>query len=136
MKFRPEIIERAVGAACDGMRWGADDCCQFVRSIVLDHGGIDVLAGTKDYDDEAKAKSLLIRGEGLLRMAMNQAASLGLQEVYAPFNHDVALVGIVATERGPALAINFNGRWMVRGKTGVVILDGSSAVIAWVVPDA
>jgi hypothetical protein len=129
--FDQEIVARHIQRASEAMQWGKDDCCRFVRAIVLDHGGPDIMAGVPDYGSESEAKLLLARKGGLVRFVMNTADAIGAVEHFHPFPSDKRLVGIVPTPNGPALAIMVRGRWVVRAGHGVVIHPAESAVMAW-----
>ena len=129
--FDQEIIARHIARASEAMQWGKTDCCQFVRAIVLDHGGPDIMAGVPDYGSETEAKHMLARKGGLVRFVMNVADAIGAVERFHPFPTDKRLVGIVPTPNGPALAAMVMGRWVVRAHHGVVVHPTEAAMMAW-----
>lgn len=129
--FREDIVTAHVQRASEAMRWGIDDCCQFVRDVVRSHGGPDIMAGFPAYHSKIEAEAVMTAKGGFVRAVMAQADGLGLAECFAPFPTDRRLVGIVPTARGPALALMIMGRWVVRAHHGVVVMAGESAVMAW-----
>jgi hypothetical protein len=134
--FNVEIVTRHVERASEAMQWGVDDCCQFVRNVVIDHGGPDLMMGIPPYKTEKQGKALLKRKRGVLRMVMNQADRLRFPQVERPFTNDKMLVGIVPTKHGPALSFRLNGGWIVRAEHGVTIHNDDLCVIAWEVQNA
>lgn len=134
--FDIEVVTRHVNGASEAMQWGADDCCMFVRNIVLDCGGPDLFEGRLLFKRKSECLNYLHSYGGLVRLAILQADSIGLKQIERPFQSDAKLVGIVPTKHGPALALRVNGKWIVRGEHGVAIHNDDMCVIAWEIPNA
>jgi hypothetical protein len=131
-----DILARHIDRASEPMIWGCDDCCQFVRAIVLDCGGPDIMAGIPAYECEKVAKRMIKKKGGMVRMVMKQAKAIGARELTFPFASDGLVVGLVATPQGPALSIRVNNRWTVRAHNGVCIYEPHAAVMAWEIANA
>lgn len=127
--WKKDIVERHQLAASESMVWGRDDCCQWVRAIILDHGGPDIMAGLPRYDSEAGAAAVM--NGCLVETALAIARNLGFDKVPLPFTDRRALIGVVAGERGPALAIRYNGWWLARAQRGVLAMPDRFCVLAW-----
>jgi hypothetical protein len=127
--FKSEIVNRHARAASAPMQWGRDDCCQFVRAIVLEHGGPDIMTDTFDYHDREGAR--LAMGGCLIQQAMIIGKKLGFARRAHPFKSDEHLIGIVAGEQGPTMALRCNGGWIARAKRGVAVKHDRDCVMAW-----
>ena len=129
--FDQNILARHIDRASEPMVWGVDDCCQFVRAIVLEHGGPDIMDGIPAYASKEEADMLCdaCGRRGFVRVVMGQAERF--RAVCYPYPPDRRLVGLVASEAGPALAIMVRGHWIARSRVGVTVLPANAAVMAW-----
>jgi hypothetical protein len=129
--FDDAIITRHAKAASEAMVWGRDDCCQWVRAVVLDHGGPDIMEGLPPYGSRNEAMACMAARGGFVRWVMAQADWLRCREQFFPWPAVKRLVGIVPTHDGPGLALFHNGHWIMRAKQGVVVHPAAAAVLAW-----
>lgn len=128
--FKPEIVDRFQRDAAAPIQWGHDDCCQWVRRIVIAHGGPDLMSKVRPYDTQAGA--LAATGGCLVTAAIGIAEWHGLKKVNWPF--EGAHVGVVAGDLGPALAIKYYGAWLGRAERGAIAYPNRQAVLAWSIP--
>jgi hypothetical protein len=129
--FDQDIVTAHVAAASGAMVWGVDDCCQFVRKIVIAHGGPDIMEGVPSYASQEEASHICdsYGRRGFARLVLEQAQNF--TEYFHPFPKDKRLVGLIATSNGPALALMLRGAWIARAENGVAILPLDCAVAAW-----
>jgi hypothetical protein len=129
--FDQDIVTAHVAAASGAMVWGIDDCCQFVRNIVIAHGGPDIMEGVPAYTSQDDASQICdsYGRRGFVRAVLEQAESF--PEHFHPWPRDKRLVGLIATSNGPALALMLRGAWIARAEFGIAILPLDCAVAAW-----
>ena len=109
--------------------WGEHDCCTFVCDALLAATGSDPMAHLRGtYKNEIEAKSAL-GGLRFVGGVIDLAHRGGFLEVEFPYAD--ADFGIVTTNRGPALALCFDGKFVARAETGIVQLPARCGAIAW-----
>jgi hypothetical protein len=108
---------------------GRMDCSLWAADWVLRQTGIDLAASWRGaYGTEREYMRLLLAEGGLVRVAVRAMTRLGASRV-APADARAGDVGIIVTERGPALAIRGQLAWMA--KTGDQLSTTPAASFAW-----
>lgn len=108
---------------------GRMDCSLWAADWVLGQTGVDLAASWRGaYGTEREYMRLLLAGGGLIRVAARAMARLGARQV-APADAQAGDVGIIVTEKGPALAIRGQLAWMA--KTGDQLCTTPDASFAW-----
>jgi hypothetical protein len=108
---------------------GRMDCSLWAADWVLRQTGIDLAASWRGtYGTEREYMRLLLAEGGLVRVAAKAMAHLGARRV-VPADAQPGDVGIIATEKGPALAIRGQLAWMA--KTGDQLCTTPDASFAW-----
>lgn len=130
------IIDAAcVRAMMKDMTWGTDDCSLWVCDIILEETAADLAKPLRGkYRTRAGAMRVMKRfcGGGLVETALTLAGAHELKRVEFPWAG--TLVGIVAGEQGPTLALFFENKWLGRTETGYRVLPASFGVMAWELP--
>lgn len=108
---------------------GRMDCSLWAADWVLRQTGIDPAASWRGaYGTEREYMRLLLSEGGLVRVAARAMTRLGARRV-APADAQPGDVGIIVTEKGPALAIRGQLAWMA--KTGDQLCTTPDASFAW-----
>ncbi|MGO4127803.1 hypothetical protein AB4Z01_25640 [Inquilinus sp. YAF38] len=108
---------------------GRMDCSLWAADWVLRQTGVDLAASWRGtYGTEREYMRLLLAEGGLVRVAATAMTRLGARRV-APADARAGDVGIIVTERGPALAIRGQLAWMA--KTGDQLSTTPDASFAW-----
>lgn len=108
---------------------GKMDCSLWAADWVLRQTGIDPAASWRGaYGTEREYMRLLLSEGGLVRVAARAMTRLGARRV-APADAQPGDVGIIVTEKGPALAIRGQLAWMA--KTGDQLCTTPDASFAW-----
>lgn len=123
------IFDAATEAAGGLMEYGADDCCQWVRGLVLKSYGIDIMAGVAPYASQEEAAAVFNEHGGLVEAVIVLARAAGLEKASKPYPDDC--VGLVLGQFGPTLAVRYNGWWVARADIGVAMLADKSVIMAW-----
>lgn len=107
--------------------FGAHDCSLWACDVVEAVTGHDPAADLRGtYSDEEGAEAVMQAGGGLAAMA---CARFG-QEI-APLMAAVGDVGLIDTDRGPALAACNGGTWMVASAFGLAHVPTARVLRAW-----
>ncbi|MGO1080266.1 DUF6950 family protein [Inquilinus sp. CA228] len=108
---------------------GRMDCSLWAADWVLRQTGIDLAASWRGaYGTEREYMRLLLAEGGLVRVAAKAMTRLGARQV-ASADAQPGDVGIIVTERGPALAIRGQLAWMA--KTGDQLSTTPDASFVW-----
>lgn len=108
---------------------GRMDCSLWAADWVLKQTGVDPAATWRGaYGTEREYMRLLLAEGGLVRVAARAVTRIGARQV-APADAQPGDIGIIVTERGPALAIRGQLAWMA--KTGDQLSTTPHASFAW-----
>jgi hypothetical protein len=107
--------------------WGVFDCSMWACDVVLAVTGRDPAVGLRgEYSSEEDAAALIEAGGSLRSMA---AARFGVE--IDPRSAAVGDVGLIATDRGPALVACMGSHWLSAGAWGLVVVDAADVEQAW-----
>ncbi len=107
--------------------WGVQDCSMWACDVVLAATGVDPADGLRGtYSNEAEAQAVIDAGGGLAALA---EARFGPEvPVLAAAVGDV---GLMQTERGPALVACMGAYWLAAGAWGLVVVEPAAVERAW-----
>ena len=117
------------------MAYGDDDCSLWPCDIILADCNIDLAKPLRGkYKTKLGAYRALKKfaGGGLVEAAIKLAMINALKRVEFPWTGD--LVGIVAGDQGPTLALFWQGKWLGRTQQGYRVMPANFGVMAWEVP--
>lgn len=108
---------------------GKMDCSLWAADWVLRQIGVDPAAAWRGaYGTEREYMRLLLAEGGLVRVAARGMRRIGARQI-APADARPGDIGIIVTERGPALAIRGQLAWMA--KTGDQLSTTPDASFVW-----
>lgn len=108
---------------------GKMDCSLWAADWVCQQTGVDLAAAWRgQYSTEAEYLRLLVAEGGLVRVAARAMKKLGAQQI-PPADAQPGDIGIIVTEKGPALAVRGQLAWMA--KTGDQLSTTPHASFAW-----
>lgn len=108
---------------------GQMDCSLWAAAWVRQQTGVDLAADWRgQYRTEAEYTRLLLGEGGLVRVAARAMKRLGAQLV-APADAQPGDIGVIVTDKGPALAIRGQLAWLA--KTGDQLSTTPHASFAW-----
>jgi hypothetical protein len=108
---------------------GKMDCSLWAADWVLRQTGVDLAASWRGaYGTEREYMRLLLAEGGLVRVAAKAMTRIGARRV-APADAQPGDVGIIVTQKGPALAICGQLAWMA--KTDDQLCTTPDASFAW-----
>jgi hypothetical protein len=108
---------------------GKMDCSLFAADWVLMQTGVDLAAGWRgQYSTEAEYKRLLSAEGNLVRVAARAMKKIRARQI-PPAEAEPGDIGIIVTEKGPALAIRGQMAWLA--KTGDQLSSTPHASFAW-----
>ena len=106
---------------------GQHDCCLWACDVVQAVCGYDAAHGLRGaYATEAEAQALIDVHGGLHALA---AARFGIE--IAPELATAGDVGLIDTDRGPALVACVGGHWLGAGAFGLVMGSTDEVLAAW-----
>lgn len=119
-------------------RWGENDCCGFVADWAVELTGRDPGEGIRgNYHSKGEADGVLYGMGGIKDVARNCLEPLGWVRTDVPSDGAIGLVFAPNEDNEPKLlpAIRFMGRWVLRARRGMVMLDAGQ-FFAWEWPSA
>lgn len=108
------------------------DCCTFPADWCMEVGYADPMAFIRDtYASEAEALTLVAR-HGLVKLATQGYASIGLKRTREPITGDVAVLRRPMVDDSAAVcAIRSGDRWVMLLERGLVVDEGGTVLKAW-----
>lgn len=113
-------------------QWGEDDCCTFACDCIREAFGVDLMAplrGKYRNEEEAAAAMWRYASGGLGETAVKLSRRAAITPVGFPFGE--AHIGVVASPRGPVLAVSDGSAWVARIDGGIQRVALWRAVLAW-----
>lgn len=109
--------------------YGTMDCSMWAALWVQQQTGIDLAASWRgQYRTEAEYRRLLAAEGNLVRVAARAMKRIGAQQI-PPAEAEPGDIGIIVTEKGPALAVRGQLAWLA--KTGDQLSSTPHASFAW-----
>lgn len=109
--------------------YGQMDCSMWAASWVQQQTGVDLATDWRgQYSTEAEYRRLLLAEGGIVRVVARAMKRLGAKRI-PPADAHPGDIGIIVTEKGPALAIREQTAWLA--KTGDQISTTPHASFAW-----
>lgn len=112
--------------------WAKNNCALFACNWMLRLTGVDAAVGLRKKCRSAKSTLQMLKdGGGLLKIATERCARFGWKSVPYKFAQRGDLVLAQAPDVGVALGICCGQRAAFPGKSGIVYLEMSAALVTW-----